>query len=427
MKSRDDSQETGLATSVNAIRRTTAAGLSEAVHQNKSFSKAGVLERLFTLAFAGLVYPQIWEDPAIDMEALDLGDDDHVVTIASGGCNVLSYLVANPARITAVDLNGAHVALNRLKICALRHLPDHATFFEFFGRADSANNLAAYERWLKPHLDADSCAYWEGRIITGRRRISHFARNFYRYGALGNVIGLAHALARIYGYDVRTMLEARSRQEQHAQFERVLAPLFKKRFIKWVLNQPVSLYGLGIPPAQFKALAGDAEGGLIEALHERLRRLACEFDMSENYFAWQAFGRTYPPLGAGALPPYLEPQNFAALQARSGRIETLHMSFLAYLETCADASLDAYVLLDAQDWMTDEDLTALWREITRTAKPGARVIFRTAADDRLLPGRVPADILALWQYDSACCRAFTQRDRSSIYGGFHLYRFARPA
>jgi len=51
--------------------------------------------------------------------------------------------------------------------------------------------------------------------------------------------------------------------------------------------------------------------------------------------------------------------------------------------------LNAYVLLDAQDWMNDATLTELWRQIRRTARPGARVIFRTAADEPLLPGRVP--------------------------------------
>lgn len=405
----------------------TVAGLSEAVHQSKGLSKAGVLERLFTLVFAGLVYPQIWEDPNVDMEALRLGPTDHVVTIASGGCNVLSYLIGDPARITAVDLNGAHIALNRLKLCALRHLPDHAAFFEFFGKADAQANIAAYDQWLKPHLDASSRAYWEGRAITGRRRIGHFSRNFYRYGALGHVIGLAHAVARIYGQDVRDILAARSKEEQRQQFERILAPLFDKPFVKWALKQPVSLYGLGIPPAQYRALADDAEGGMIEALRSRLRRLACDFDLSENYFAWQAFGRTYPPLGPNAVPPYLEPQNFAALRARADRVETRHMSFVAHLETCPDASRDAYILLDAQDWMTDEDLTALWRQITRTARAGARVIFRTAADERLLPGRIPPEILALWRYDEARCRDLARRDRSSIYGGFHLYTLAESA
>ncbi len=84
-------------------------------------------------------------------------------------------------------------------------------------------------------------------------------------------------------------------------------------------------------------------------------------------------------------------------------------------------SCDAYVLLDAQDWMNDADLTALWTQITRTSRPGARVIFRTAADERLLPGRVATAILDQWHYEEERSRALGARDRSAIYGGFHLY------
>jgi S-adenosylmethionine-diacylglycerol 3-amino-3-carboxypropyl transferase len=101
-----------------AMRRATSAGLKAAVHRSKPLSRAGVLERLFTLAFEGLVYPQIWEDPVVDMAALGIGPGHEVIAIASGGCNVLSCLIADPAGITAVDLNGAHIALGRLKICA---------------------------------------------------------------------------------------------------------------------------------------------------------------------------------------------------------------------------------------------------------------------------------------------------------------------
>jgi S-adenosylmethionine-diacylglycerol 3-amino-3-carboxypropyl transferase len=79
--------------------------LSRAVHRNKAATTAGMLERCFTFAFKSLVYPQIWEDPAVDMAALALGPDSRIVTIASGGCNVLAYLTADPAQITAVDLN----------------------------------------------------------------------------------------------------------------------------------------------------------------------------------------------------------------------------------------------------------------------------------------------------------------------------------
>ncbi len=96
-------------------------------------------------------------------------------------------------------------------------------------------------------------------------------------------------------------------------------------------------------------------------------------------------------------------------------------SFTEILRDSAAASFDRYVLLDAQDWMTDADLTALWTQITRTARPGARVIFRTAADERLLPGRVPDDILGRWSYEEERSRELGRQDRSSIYGAFHLY------
>ncbi len=71
--------------------------------------------------------------------------------------------------------------------------------------------------------------------------------------------------------------------------------------------------------------------------------------------------------------------------------------------------------------MTDEDLNGLWREITRTARPGARVIFRTAGAETILPGRVADVILSQWDYRREQSAALTQRDRSAIYGGFHVY------
>jgi S-adenosylmethionine-diacylglycerol 3-amino-3-carboxypropyl transferase len=49
------------------------------------------------------------------------------------------------------------------------------------------------------------------------------------------------------------------------------------------------------------------------------------------------------------------------------------------------------------------------------------VIFRTAAVPTLLPGRVSEGTLAHWTYEADASAEFTARDRSAIYGGFHLY------
>ena len=129
-------------------------------------------------------------------------------------------------------------------------------------------------------------------------------------------------------------------------------------------------------------------------MSERVERLACGFDIAENYFAWQAFGRRYAPGPNPSLPAYLQRQNFDAVRSRSGRVRYVQRSFTDILRNCGGASFDRYALLDAQDWMDDAELTALWTEITRTARPGPRVIFRTAADERLLPGRVADCVLA---------------------------------
>ena len=41
--------------------------LKAAVIKAPVYTRRGLQERLFTLAFSGLVYPQIWEDPEIDI------------------------------------------------------------------------------------------------------------------------------------------------------------------------------------------------------------------------------------------------------------------------------------------------------------------------------------------------------------------------
>jgi S-adenosylmethionine-diacylglycerol 3-amino-3-carboxypropyl transferase len=397
--------------------------LKQAVRRHRTLSREGLLERLFERLFHGLVYTQIWEDPEVDLEALQLRPDSHIVAIASGGCNVLSYLVDDPARITAVDLSSAHVALNRLKLVALSRLPNWETYYRFFGSADDEANVAAYDRLIAPHLDSASRQYWQGRSLQqlGRRRISMFARNAYRHGVLGRFIGVAHALCRAYGVDLNELLSARTLEEQRAFFETALAPLFDKRAVRWATANRLSLYGLGIPPAQYEALAGGSD--MRHVLRQRLERLTCGFSLDDNYFAWQAFGRSYAENASGPLPPYLRPEHFVALRARADRVEVLNRSITEYLAGCADASRDRYVLLDAQDWMSDGQLNALWAEITRTARPGARVIFRTAGEPSILPGRLVPEVLDRWRYEAEQSQALATRDRSAIYGGFHLYVF----
>jgi S-adenosylmethionine-diacylglycerol 3-amino-3-carboxypropyl transferase len=392
--------------------------IRRAVASRAALSMEGMAERAFALVFSGLVYPQIWEDPEVDMEAMEIAPGDRVVTIASGGCNALSYLLADPAHVEAIDLNRVHVAFNRLKRAALMHLPDYDSFFAFVGRGDDKANLDLYMRHLRHRLDDETRAYWEGRGMDGRRRIMLFTRGTYRHGLLGRFIGAGHLLARRYHVDFAPLLNAQTVEEQREWFERELSPLFDRPLVKWLTTRKSSLFGLGIPPQQYDALAGERK--MATVLKERLRKVACDFPISQNYFAWQAFARCYGE--ASALPPYLARENYEAVKERAARLSVENASYSEFLAAKPAGSVHRFVLLDAQDWMNDAQLNTLWREITRAAAPGARVIFRTAGEERLLPGRVAAEVLDRWHFEQDRSAELHAKDRSGIYGAFHLYR-----
>lgn len=395
--------------------------INAAVHRQDSDRKQALLDRLFAVWFARFVYNQIWEDPAVDLEALALNPSCRLVTIASGGCNVLNYLSADPARIVAVDLNPAHTALTRLKLAAMQHLPDYDAFFRFFGIAKDPANVAFYDSHLRWKLDKATRKFWDQRTLRGRRRIEFFATGLYRQALLGKFIGFLHGFARLHGQQPSLLLSATTLDEQRSIFDAEIEPLFKIRLVRALCRQPLLLYSLGIPPSQFANLQEASGGDLAGLYFERVRRLACDFALSDNYFAWQAFGRQYDTRSGTALPPYLQQGNYAAIRDRLSRVETHTISMTDWLASQPAECWDRYVLLDSVDWMDAGMLSRLWQQIRRTARPGARVIFRTAGPRSVVEQLLtPADLVG-WRYHEADAKRLFERDRSAIYGGFHLY------
>lgn len=394
--------------------------LSNAVFGHKS--KSTLKERIFAFWFRRLVYTQIWEDPVVDLQALNVQANDHIVTIASGGCNALSYLLANPARVTAVDLNHAHVSLVKLKKAGVRALPTHDAFFEFFGVAQASSNVRLYERLIAPQLDADSRHYWETGPI-GFRRIRMFAKGFYNHGLLGQIIGIIHWGAKLHGVKLKDLLTQPTQEAQAEWFDTHVAKIFDSKLVAKLCSSPFALYNLGIPPSQHHALCDEQPQNMAQVLKDRARRLATVVPIRDNYFAWQAFGRCYDTSGQSALPPYLMREHFEQLKASIDKLSIEQIDMRSVMARQPEHSVDAVVLLDAQDWMSNEEITALWQEISRAARPGARVIFRTAGTTSPVDACFTPQLAAQWKRDDALSDSLGPQDRSGIYGAFHLYRF----
>ncbi len=379
-----------------------------------------VLDWTFGRMFRGLVYNQVWEDPKVDLRALALGSEHRIVMIGSAGCNALAYLSADVKRIDAVDINLAHRALFALKQTALERLPDWTAFFRFFGTAQSPENVVAYDTQLAPHLPDSGRAYWSGRGMSGERRIGMFRTGFYNHGLLARFVGLVHKLAKLTGCDPKRLVGASSIEGQARLFASEVAPVFGARITRAFARNQLSLFALGIPPAQYARLAEGAGDDLAGLLMARIERLACAFPIAENPFAWQVFARRYGPIDSTAIPLYLEPRVYGAIQPRAGRLNLHAMPVTDYLAGQTSRSVHRFVLLDAQDWMSSDGLAALWREIGRTADPeDARVLFRTAGPAN--PFRtLPEDARRRWTARDDLTPAFTAADRTALYGGVHL-------
>jgi S-adenosylmethionine:diacylglycerol 3-amino-3-carboxypropyl transferase len=176
--------------------------LKAAVFNTPAITTKGLLDRLFALWFERFVYNQIWEDPSVDLEALQLDETSRVVTIASGGCNVLNYLLAGPKSIVAVDLNPAHIALTKLKLDLLppvrgvrrprqpRDLPDRPATAS---RRHDAGVLGA------PHADRQAAHQPPGERPVSPRA----ARPLHRLPAFVRGAGRAQAVAPVAGAHAR--------------------------------------------------------------------------------------------------------------------------------------------------------------------------------------------------------------------------------
>lgn len=403
----------------------TKSLVNAAVLNSTTAGRKGFADRLFTHWFSRLVYAQIWEDPRADLDALQLKPGATILTISSGGCNALAYLSAEPAAVHAVDLNGAHLAMLEIKKQAIKHLPDYDAVLQFLGDANQPDNVKRYQRHIRPHLDDNANEFWESRALNGKPRYHYFSENAYQHGLLGRFIGIAHWLVKRLGGDLQKIANAKNLKEQELLFNTYVAPIFEHKLVRFLANQPIALYSLGIPPSQFAALKRDVENGAHQGMHtlfkERMRHLACDFPLQENCFAQQAFARRYDIHQQTALPMYLQQRYFDTLKKNIERVHAHHISLTAFLAKQPTASMDAYLFLDAQDWMDNAQITELWQEVTRTAAPGAKVVFRTGGSESPLEHQLPADLLAAWHTDVAHNRQLYATDRSAIYGGMHLY------
>ena len=111
--------------------------------------------------FSFVRYAQCWEDADILLEALNVGEGDVCLSVASAGENSLSLLSCKPARVIAVDMNPAQLACLALRVAAYRVL-SHEELLQLIGSRECGDREALYRR-CRGVLEAEARDFWDAR------------------------------------------------------------------------------------------------------------------------------------------------------------------------------------------------------------------------------------------------------------------------
>eukprot|EP01038_Epipyxis_sp_PR26KG_P004359 gene4359-6167_t len=315
------------------------------------------------------IYNVSWEDPRMDHRVFNLDESDHVITIASAGCNVLDYIIEGAA-VTAVDFNSCQIALTELKKVAIINL-DYDAFFEIFSKSNMGLLREVYPTKLRPHLSAPSAEFWDDGV--------HSIKSFMYSGTSGNMSYiLFRVLFPLFGLGfIRRELEKGSSKEV---LQKLLSNRsYSIRAMAWLMDNIMLRAGC--------CLAGVPERQMELGLHrpnnlaQVIERVFYKTDLvNDNYFYSGYFLGYYKP---NNCPRYLRKEHFAALKKHltNGKLKLVHGTMLSAIDNTT-TPITVASLLDHMDWMTDRMINEELSHLVRKMDPKkGKIFWRTFADD----------------------------------------------
>lgn len=317
-----------------------------------------------------LVYNQSWEDGYVDLAALALGPGQRLLTIASGGCNILHFALTG-AEVVALDRNPAQVALTEVKVAAARQLP-----LERFRRLFSTG------RDPEGDLSRLDLSFRTRRLVLGRRWFR--GRGLYAAGLFGLACALLRRWVRMCGAADAVEATFRAKDlDSQATAWRIVRGRIRGPAGRAILATPFPLLAFGVPIRAWREVPGGSA-----AFADWVDAALTQLPARENWFWQRAFLDEYRT----ATPPYLK-SDMGSL----GPVQTQVAELGVFLAASPPGAFDAAALLDATHWIRPERRPAVWRGLYRALRPGARVTLRRFTESSGAPvalfGEIPLEAM----------------------------------
>ncbi len=358
-----------------------------------------------------LLFGASWEDPSSDRRALRIRPGDCVMTVTSGGCNTLEFLLDDPAHVYALDINPLQSYLLELKCAAIRHL-DHRDLLAFIGVSPSETRGGVFEV-LAGDLTAPAAQYW-------RSRPDAISRGIIKAGNYESFIRLFSSFLRVFQGKRRIdgLLQCETAQQQQAYFEDHWNTLrwrllFKLLANKWVLARR----GLSVDYFKFD----DGSSSFSESFLRRARHAMREIPIQTNYFLAQYLLGRYT--SESIVPAYLLEANLPVIKQRLDRIEIVTAPAQEWLSQQPASSIDCFSLSNICELMSPEETDRLFSEVARSAADSGRICFRNL----IVPRGVPEPLQHQLVLQEDLSRELLAQDRSFVYSRVQAFVVKKDA
>ncbi len=365
--------------------------------------------RLRSAAADRLYFAQVREDPLLEIEALRPTPAGTIVIVSSGGCTALSLLASGAGRVLSVDSNTTQNDLVELKAAAIRSL-DPASLVGFLGGtpARGARRVETYCA-LRPSLSYEAARFWDAhRSMIARGPINAgVSERFIRLvaGVMQAVVHPPSRVDRLFGCDtLADQRELYSSEWNNRRWRTLFRTLLSRQSFDHAYDS--------------RFFENAKTPGFADHFLARVEHALCEIPVASNYFLHHMLRGCYPVAFPGGVPPYLDRTTHAVTREGLNRLELIDGSYSEFLATCDDDSVDGFALSNICEWLDWKQISFLFSQILRVAKPGARVCFRNFVGHTEVPWAFRSVIVE----DVDAGRAAIERDRSCLQSRIAICR-----
>ena len=354
-------------------------------------------------------YSQVWEDYDMLIKGLKIDQDDHILSIASAGCNALAMLLEEPRSVTAVDLNPSQTAVCHLKKAAILNLY-YEEFIVLMGVRTGQSRWDLYQQ-IRPEMPEDAQAFWDknreiienGIVFCGR--LETYFRVFQE-----------KFIASMVPEDVlNNFLSQDKTQAQIDFFEKVFChPKFVETFKAYTSRDMIAEHGRD--HSQFKFVEVEDVG---QFFHDRFRHVCTQLPTRDNFYLEFLLTSNYADLTKG--PAYLQPENYLKLRSLMPRFHIKTMP----LDACiADFEVGHYSkanLSDLFEYLSEEQTEGFLKTLAEGMREGGRIAYWNL----LVPRERPESLAHLLKPHPELAKSLWKNDRAFFYGDFHIEEVTR--